>query len=305
VCLEETENEFVSIAVDGPGVESHELLRCPLCGTQFWNPFENPGAEWYAANGDNRDRKRLDLATQLFATGHSWNSSRVLRRRPRNERILELGCGTGALMLLMQRGGNSVTGVDFDPEEVEIARSRGLRDVVAGDIMKYLGDSPESFDTVVALEVLEHLDNPLEFLRGAGALLRPGGALLLSVPNRKRHWSDNSEEFDRPPHHLSRFDADSLEYLLRRAGYASVRVREQPYDSYLYAKLGGFLLRWKNSGGDSIAVPATASVLRRKLVKFYATHVILAPLNLILFLLGYRGAGLYAEASGYADGEAR
>lgn len=104
----------------------------------------------------------------------------VLRERvPPGARVADLGSGSGALALRMQDAGYDVTAVDRDvsgtPERVrslEADLNEGVPQLARG-----------SFDAAVAVELVEHLDSPVAFLRTALGLVVPGGWLLVSTPN--------------------------------------------------------------------------------------------------------------------------
>jgi SAM-dependent methyltransferase len=100
--------------------------------------------------------------------------------------VLEIGCGRGLTgELLQQRLGCRVTGVELNPE---VARDAGrrLHAVHQGDVQTLALDG--EFDAVLALELFEHLVDGERFLARARELLRPGGRLVLSVPN-VGHWA--------------------------------------------------------------------------------------------------------------------
>jgi 2-polyprenyl-3-methyl-5-hydroxy-6-metoxy-1,4-benzoquinol methylase len=95
--------------------------------------------------------------------------------------VLEVGCGRGATgHWLQQETGCRVTGVELNPV-VAKAASAVLHRVVAGDVLSV--EIGGSYDWILALELFEHLVEPLEFLERAERLLEPGGRILLSVPN--------------------------------------------------------------------------------------------------------------------------
>ena len=99
-------------------------------------------------------------------------------------RVLDVGCRAGALTRSYLEG-NDVVGVDVDREALEEAADLGITTVWA-DAQRPLPFRDESFDVVVAGEVLEHLADPAAFLAEAHRLLRPGGTLVGSVPNGYR-----------------------------------------------------------------------------------------------------------------------
>lgn len=99
--------------------------------------------------------------------------------------ILDVGCGGGLVCEPLARLGGRVTGIDLSPELIDVARAHareGGLDIAYDH--KRVEDVVEQFDAVLALEVVEHVDTPAEFIRHAAARVRPGGTLVLSTLNR-------------------------------------------------------------------------------------------------------------------------
>ncbi|WP_343343908.1 bifunctional 2-polyprenyl-6-hydroxyphenol methylase/3-demethylubiquinol 3-O-methyltransferase UbiG [Sphingomicrobium sp. XHP0239] len=98
---------------------------------------------------------------------------------------LDVGCGAGLLAEPLSRLGASVTGVDAAPELIEAAKAHSIQsglmiDYRAGEVAEVEG----TFDLVTALEVIEHVADPREFLRAVAARVAEDGLLILSTPNR-------------------------------------------------------------------------------------------------------------------------
>jgi len=100
--------------------------------------------------------------------------------------VLEIGCGGGATArFLSERRGIRVVGVELNPAVAERA-SRWLERVIVGDVAEV--ELPEAaFDLVLALELVEHLPEPEVVLQKLARAVRPGGRMLLSVPNVGHH----------------------------------------------------------------------------------------------------------------------
>ncbi|PWU18845.1 MAG: methyltransferase type 11 [Candidatus Rokuibacteriota bacterium] len=144
----------------------------------------------------------------------------------RDRRILDLGCRTGAL-LRSYRGGNEVVGVDVDRQALAQAAELGIETVWA-DLDEPLPFEDDSFDAVVAGELLEHLRFPERLIGESRRVLRPNGLLVGSVPNsyrlksRVRFLLGRPPEFADDPTHLHIFSGDDVRRLL--AGFEDVEL---------------------------------------------------------------------------------
>jgi ubiquinone/menaquinone biosynthesis C-methylase UbiE len=102
-----------------------------------------------------------------------------------NKSVLELGCGHGVVLDYVYNPTNTYTGIDINPNSVEIAKKRneGRENVTlrAGDVMKV--DCPDNTaDIVICTEVLEHLPDPEATLKEIRRVLKPGGIFVSTVP---------------------------------------------------------------------------------------------------------------------------
>jgi len=112
----------------------------------------------------------------------------ILDRIPSGSRLLNVGCGTGVLASLVQRTCNAtVLGVEPDPVRAEMARSKGV-EVVCGYFDESLASEVGQFDVIILVDVIEHLQTPARLIRLLLKSLKPGGFIVLSVPN-VAHWS--------------------------------------------------------------------------------------------------------------------
>jgi 2-polyprenyl-3-methyl-5-hydroxy-6-metoxy-1,4-benzoquinol methylase len=163
----------------------------------------------------------------------------VLALVPANaRRVLDVGCGAGRLgEALLARQPAEVVGIELCPDAAELARKR-LDDVIVGDIER-LADNTVSglFDAIICADVLEHLRDPARFLRRAKAWLRPGGALVASVPNVRNisvvkallggHWTyESAGLLDET--HLNFFTRRDLVDLFEGAGFRVDRMEGVP-----------------------------------------------------------------------------
>lgn len=121
---------------------------------------------------------------------HRWSSMRgqarldLLDRIPANaQSLLEFGCGEAPLgAAIKARQKCRVVGIELDPRAAAVARKR-IDDVYQGDVREIVSLIHERFDWIVGGDIVEHLDEPWSFLADLRRISKPGGHLLLSLPN--------------------------------------------------------------------------------------------------------------------------
>lgn len=130
--------------------------------------------------------------------------------------ITDMGCGTGGMLGMLSRFGR-VTGVDASPAAREYCAKRGFPGVLTPTEWDRMQDR---YDIITAFDVVEHVEDDVGFLSGMRGRLRPGGALLVTVPSYPILWS----VFDEMNHHQRRYTRGSLARSLAGAGLRVDRI---------------------------------------------------------------------------------
>jgi len=171
---------------------SYKVVRCSNChvmATMKDDALVNPWPhypEQYGAftapvvTGKPRIPSRTHLPLLRYAiTGRlSWLEH---VSHDSNQRVLEVGCGTGRISSYLNAALNwDMTGIEPNPEAAAIARDAGLN-VHTGTLEDYDGEG--CFDIVILIHVLEHLTNPTASMKKIHELLKDGGKLVIAVPN--------------------------------------------------------------------------------------------------------------------------
>jgi SAM-dependent methyltransferase len=142
------------------------------------------------------------------------------------KRVVDLGCGRGELVEMLQGEGVSAYGVEIDPDFVALLEEKGI-EVVAQDAVKHLaGLEPGAVDGIVASHVVEHLRaGPVSALVAQAAeKLADGGILILETPNPESLLA-GSVNFHRDLTHVRPIHPDTLAFLLESAGFTEVEIR--------------------------------------------------------------------------------
>jgi SAM-dependent methyltransferase len=138
-------------------------------------------------------------------------------------RILEIGCGTGTFTQLMGLSGAAVAGFDIEPSFIAVAKEATKHlphvSVELGDVTKRRWS--EDFDTVVALDVIEHIEDDLAILSALRDALAPGGKAIVKVPAMPGLHGTLDEVVG----HYRRYSGASITAVMESAGFENVRVK--------------------------------------------------------------------------------
>ena len=133
-------------------------------------------------------------------------------------RLLEVGCGTGGMLREMVSWAE-VYGLDVSKEAVGYCRERGLTTVCRGSL-NALPFADDSFDGVIGVDVLEHLDDDEEALREILRICRPGGRLVATVPAFQFLWSRRDIQL----HHRRRYTRPQFTARVAGAGFQVLKA---------------------------------------------------------------------------------
>jgi 2-polyprenyl-3-methyl-5-hydroxy-6-metoxy-1,4-benzoquinol methylase len=200
-----------------------------LYGKQYWDRV----AEKYGFP-KLEERARQELPERCT----HWLRS-LLRRKLPPGRVLELGCGHGAFVALMQAAGFEAMGLELSPASAEKARRRFDIPMLTGPLEEQ-AIAPGSLDAIVMMDVLEHLHRPAEMLRLCLSLLKADGILLLQTPRypegkvfrRMQEEDDPFLQQLKEEQHLYLFSRNSVKLLLRGVGAGSVEFEPAVFDHY-------------------------------------------------------------------------
>jgi 2-polyprenyl-3-methyl-5-hydroxy-6-metoxy-1,4-benzoquinol methylase len=212
-----------------------DLLECQKCRLQFFSP---------ALAGDFEFYSQLTSSVTSYYTEDKWDFSAAAQLIGPGDSVLDIACGGGRFLQLAWELGADVCGIDTNPAAVESAKRKGLP-AHCMTLDDFSVENRGCFDVVTAFQVIEHIPEVLPFVRAALDCLRPGGKLLLTVPNRLRRFRDTFEPLDCPPHHLSRWSSDQFRVLARLTGCNVAAIRYEPAGIHDSRAL---LRRWIGSG---------------------------------------------------------
>lgn len=256
VCESEDTEPFL-VARDHASGDRFSLRRCVNCGLVLTFPPPADPSRYYHASY----RQYGPTVSALFKLMHRLRVAWWTRRLGAPGRALEIGCGTGWMLDALRRRGWQVVGTERTAASARFATEQLRLPVVVGEL-DALRAGP-AFDLIVLHHVLEHLPDPMTALRDCARLLKPGGTLVIQVPNLDS-WQFR---FARAmwfhldvPRHLTHFTPDSLRAALDRAGLGVSDISYVSLDQDVFGWLAsilnwlGFpqnaLLHWMTGGGE-------------------------------------------------------
>ena len=210
--------------------KGYPIVRCGGCGLVYVHPKppeeDLPGlyGEYHARDGGSEAGwNRLMGKVFREAADHLD----ALRNGSGPPRLLDVGCGYGGFVSLMRNRGWDAEGVDPSPMTVAAATAKGIP--VRLGTLDGISRSGAAYRAITMFYVLEHLFDPMSALRKVFALLEPGGALLVRVPDTTpivRLLSPlglGNGLYD-PPFHLFDFPPRVLTMMLAEAGFGKTRT---------------------------------------------------------------------------------
>ena len=217
---------------------SAPVVVCTECGLGRFDPMPGPDEvlgfypdEYYGQAG-TKFHRLVELLVRIAASRQIAFASRDLAE---GARVLDVGCGRGVLLGPLADRGFEVHGVELREEAVAGIDPRAhVR--IAGHLAD-AGYEEDSFDQVVIWHVLEHLADPRGTLAEAKRILRPGGRIVVAVPNLsslQARWAGAAWFHLDAPRHLTHFSRESLERLLRVLGFEPISehhfsLRQNPF----------------------------------------------------------------------------
>ncbi len=242
-CLSCSSSKF---SVAPTASDNVELITCQDCGTAWTHPcpaaseLDNHYSSTYYGPENVKFISTLErIVNWVTYSRAQW----ISRLTPPHSRILEVGCGRGLLLKALSELGYECHGT----ERSEMAAARAYKTVGIKLYTKPLDECgfPEnSFDLVTLWHVFEHMENPAATLAAVHRILKPGGKLILEVPNFSswqsrltgKHWFHL--DLNR---HLYHFSKQGLAQILCRAGFKVTQEMSFSLEQCPYGALQSFL----------------------------------------------------------------
>jgi SAM-dependent methyltransferase len=213
---------------------------CERCGLGMLEHTPEDLRRYYAEEYRDKHGPRVGEKAEydeIFASYVEYQEPRLRHLRPLltpESRVLEVGCSAGQLMANTKPLAGEVVGVDYDPAAAAYAAER-VGVATYGGELRDTPLEPGSFDVVCAIQVMEHVADPIAFVEELSRYLRPGGTLFLEVPNlldplRSVYDEPSYREFYFHRAHIWYFTDRALGLVAQRAGVEGTVHASQDYN---------------------------------------------------------------------------
>jgi ubiquinone/menaquinone biosynthesis C-methylase UbiE len=219
--------------------KDYKVVQCKNCSAYFVSPpidFSDEqwsrlyNSDYFTEQSDWLLHRREQELMQRFTTLEKFISGR------RSIKFLDIGTGEGKTLIEGTRRNWDVTGIDIVDNRISQAKDEKIR-FIKGKFVNQ--DFPENnFDIIYMDSVLEHVLNPLEYMKKVHKILKPGGIVFIGVPNEDALFNDirkiaftltnkNVSEKIKPfdtPYHVIGFNEKSLNYLIRSLDFKLLQL---------------------------------------------------------------------------------
>jgi len=206
---------------------TYDIYHCADCVTAFADPMRGetglydciysnyrriPGYLRYAHYAQAVRSSKDPLSYLAGMEGAYWSVAKTLERYgdDRSINILEIGSGSGYLTYAIAKRDFTITGLDVSSEAVSTAKRLYGDHYACADLFEYSRTHRAQYDLVIMTEVIEHVDAPRAFLAAAEQLLKPGGRILVTTPDRGAFPAHAVWQTEYPPVHYWWFTARSF-----------------------------------------------------------------------------------------------
>jgi SAM-dependent methyltransferase len=225
--------------------EWFDILVCRRCGFASTEPQPSPETigKYYASDAYvSHSDTRKGIVNKLYHLVRMKNVADkvkiVARLLPEGGELADTGCGTGYFLAACARRGWKIEGVEPDSAARSLAESR-----IGKPLFRSLVEAERAgrrFDVITLWHVFEHLHDPNASIAQLKRLLKPGGVLILALPDRLSddaiHYGEHWAAYD-VPRHLSHFTPVALRLLAERHGFSLENTIPMKFDAYYVSML--------------------------------------------------------------------
>lgn len=203
-------------------VKNEEINFC------FFYPFKSGSSSFYD-----------DISQDAYYNPEKEEFKIAANYVSQNDSVLDVGCGWGCFKNYLP----DVTylGLEFSQSSIKKCQEKNIP--VTSETIQSFAKKPQKFSIVTAFQVIEHIENPLEFFEALKEATAEGGLIIVSVPNMDSNVVIDNSHLNIPPHHISWWSKEAMLYLGRKLNLelVDIHIAKSPCLRTFFSILG----QWK------------------------------------------------------------
>ncbi|GBD96852.1 MAG TPA: class I SAM-dependent methyltransferase [Nitrospirae bacterium] len=222
----------------------YEVYVCPECRLGITLPFPDKEQlnRLYSTGSYREHQSRFINPVEKLIRFFRKSRQKQIEAIIPQGRILDMGCARGVFLSIMRERGWETFGLELNDETASYARNELGLDVKAGRLVDAQFEN-ESFDVITIWHVFEHLPEPRLIIEECSRILKPGGLLVIALPNfdslqakiSGRHWFHLDV-----PYHLYHFTLKNLSLLLKKSSFKIIKVKRFSFEFNPFGYLQSF-----------------------------------------------------------------
>lgn len=238
-CGNQTPHSYMEVKDLFLSKEEFQLMKCDHCGLLFTSP--RPSADvigkYYLSNEYySHQQNKKGLVPRIYETVKSLNIKKKVNYAIGNlpkGKLLDIGCGVGDFLLQVKKCGWDISGIEPSSDAKTIAKERlGFLPMDPTDSSSL---QSHSYDVITMWHVLEHVDDLKCQTSELSRLLKPGGRLVIALPNLQSFDCQYYKQFWAAwdvPRHLNHFSPDVIRSIIDSIGMKFVDIQKLKWDAY-------------------------------------------------------------------------
>ena len=244
ICIGTSFSNYISCIDQTHSKSQFHIVVCNGCGFKFTNPRPdiNEISEYYESDAyishSNSSKGIINKVYKLVRKRAISSKLSTISKYVSRGTILDIGCGTGDFLSHCQKKGWEITGIEPSAQARMVASE--VHKITLHDTAYISKLKDASFDVVTLWHVLEHIHKLQDRIQEIYNLLKPGGIVLIAVPNHisfdASHYKEHWAAYDLP-RHLYHFEPNTLIRLFKNKKFNTINILPMKYDSFYVSML--------------------------------------------------------------------